>query len=152
MSRINQILIWVTLSIVGVSLTAVYFWPEPPVPIDTADSAPNLGLNETLAVTQMQDLVVTVLNGSKKEGLAKKTQGYLEQQSVYVTRIGNAPNRNYLVSEIIYHPESSQAAYELAKLLNITKRTPATSFESRLFVTVVIGSDFQEPAIASEEE
>lgn len=152
MSRINQILIWVTLSIVGVSLTAVYFWPEPPVPSDNANAAPTLSLEETVAITRMQDLVVTVLNGSQKEGLAKKTQDYLEQQSVYVTRIGNAPNRNYLVSEVIYHPESSQAAYELAKLLNITKRTPATSFESKLFATVVIGSDFQEPAITSEEQ
>jgi len=151
MSRINQILIWVTLSIVGVSLTAVYFWPEPDFVNEDSIEAINPNLEETQAIVKVQDLVVTVLNGSQRDGLAKTTQDYLEQENIYVTRIGNAPNRNYLVSEVIYHPESAQAAYELAKLLKITKRTPAESFESRLFATVVIGSDFQEPQIEVAE-
>jgi len=151
MSRINQILIWVTLSIVGVSLTAVYFWPEPELVNEDSIEVTNLNLDETQAIVKVQDLVVTVLNGSQRDGMAKATQDYLEQENIFVTRIGNAPNRNYLVSEVIYHPESAQAAYELAKLLKITKRTPAASFESRLFATVVIGSDFQEPEIEVAE-
>jgi thioredoxin-like negative regulator of GroEL len=151
MSRINQILIWVTLSIVGVSLTAVYFWPEPELVNEDSIEVTNPSLDETQAIVKVQDLVVTVLNGSQRDGMAKATQDYLEQENIFVTRIGNAPNRNYLVSEVIYHPESAQAAYELAKLLKITKRTPAASFESRLFATVVIGSDFQEPEIEVAE-
>jgi thioredoxin-like negative regulator of GroEL len=151
MSRINQILIWVTLSFLGISLTAVYFWPEPEIVNEDSIEAINPTLNEIEAIVKMQDLVVTVLNGSQRDGLARVTEEYLTQQDIYVTRIGNAPNRNYLVSEVIYHPDSAQAAYELAKLLKITKRTPAASFESKLFSTVVIGSDFQEPEIEVAE-
>ena len=103
-------------------------------------------------ITQVEDLVVTVLNGSQRGGLAGKTQDYLATQNIYVTRVGNAPTRDYAVSEIIYHPESAQAAYELAKLLQINKRTPASSFDSKLFATVVLGTDFIEPAIAEESE
>ncbi|MGA0883785.1 MAG: LytR C-terminal domain-containing protein, partial [Candidatus Nanopelagicales bacterium] len=86
------------------------------------------------------------------DGMAAKTQEFLESNQLYVARIGNAPTRNYQASEVIYHPEASQAAYELAKLLQINKRTPAQSFESRLYVTVVIGADFKEPALAKKEQ
>lgn len=146
MSRTNQILIWITLSIVGISLTVAYFWPEPKAPLPVEQAEPVLE-EETVQIVKMNELVVTVLNGSLKDGMAGKTQEFLEENLIYVTRIGNAPNRNYQVSEIIYHPESAKAAYELAKLLQINKRTPAESFESRLFVTVVIGADFKEPTL-----
>lgn len=144
MSRTNQILIWITLSIVGISLTFAYFWPEPEAPLPIEQAEPVLE-QKAMQIVKMNELVVTVLNGSLKDGMAGKTQEFLEENQIYVTRIGNAPNRNYQVSEIIYHPESSKAAYELAKLLQITKRTPAISFESKLFVTVIIGADFKEP-------
>ena len=145
MSRTNQILIWITLLIVGISLAVVYFWPKNEPAAVTFQDAVEEEL--TPQIVKIDELVVTVLNGSLKDGMASKTKDYLEANKIYVTRIGNAPTRNYEVSEIIYHPEASQAAYELAKLLNINKRTPAQSFESRLFATVVIGADFQEPAL-----
>ena len=147
MSRTNQILIWITLSIVGISLSTVYFWPEPKEPLAAAPELETV-VEETAQIVRMDQLVVTVLNGSLKDGMAGKTQAFLEENRIYVSRIGNAPTRNYQVSEIIYHPEASQAAYELAKLLQINKRVPAESFESRLFVTVVIGADYKEPALA----
>jgi hypothetical protein len=150
MSRTNQILIWITLFVLLISLTVAYFWPEEQPQTLVEVEAPEV--KETLQVVKMNQLVVTVLNGSLKDGMAAKTQEFLESNQLYVARIGNAPTRNYQVSEIIYHPEASQAAYELAKLLQINKRTPAQSFESRLFVTVVIGADFAEPALARSEQ
>lgn len=147
MSRTNQILIWITLSILAISLTVVYFWPEPAEPLTIEQEAP-IFEEEVTQLVQLDQLVVTVLNGSLRDGMAGRTKEFLEENKIYVTRIGNAPTRNYQVSEIIYHPESSKAAYELSKLLQINKRTPAESFESSLFVTVVIGADFKEPALA----
>jgi hypothetical protein len=147
-SRVNQILIWVTLSILALSLTTVYFWPKPEIDPQIEPAAANTPTIEE--VVKMTDLVVTVLNGSLKDGMAKNVQTQLETKNIYVTRIGNAPNRNYQKSEIIYHPEAYQAARELAELLKVTKLTPATSFESRLFATLVLGADFQDvPAIAT---
>lgn len=142
MSRVNQILIWVTLSILALSLTTVYFWPKPQI-----DPQAELTTDNTATIEEavkMTDLVVTVLNGSLRDGMAKNVQTQLETKNIYVTRIGNAPNRNYQESEIIYHPEAYPAARELAQLLKVTKLTPANSFESRLFATLVLGADFQE--------
>ena len=150
MSRTNQILIWITFSVLLISLTVAYFWPEEQPQALVEEEVP--AVEEALQVVKMNQLVVTVLNGSLKDGMAAKTQEFLESKQLYVTRIGNAPTRNYQASEVIYHPEASQAAYELAKLLQINKRTPAQSFESRLFVTVVIGADFAEPALARSEQ
>lgn len=141
MSKVNQILIWVTLFIVGISLTTAYFWPEAEV-INQEQAMEQPVADPEQIIVKMQDLVVTVLNGSQKDGMAQLTKEFLELENIYVTRIGNAPNRDYQVSEIIYHPESAQAAYELAKLLDIRKRTPASSFESKLFITIVIGADY----------
>lgn len=151
MSRTNQILIWLTLSVLTLSLTTAYFWPEKEGELLVEEEEIQLQI-EPEKITQLEDLVVTVLNGSQRGGLAGKTQDYLATQNIYVTRVGNAPTRDYAVSEIIYHPESAQAAYELAKLLRINKRTPASSFDSKLFATVVLGTDFIEPAIAEESE
>jgi hypothetical protein len=142
MSRVNQILIWVTLSFLAISLTTVYLWPENQIPIEVEVSTATAPTVET--VVGVEDLVVTVLNGSQKEGMAKNVQDYLLAQNIYVTRIGNTPRRNYAVSEILYHPEAFQAAQEFAQMLKVKKLTPATSFESRLFVTLVLGADFEE--------
>lgn len=150
MSRTNQILIWITLSILAIALTVAYFWPKED-PEAVAETDTNLQKQVEMIVT-VDQLVVTVLNGSLKDGMAGKTKEFLEANQIYVTRIGNAPTRDYAVSEIIYHPDSSQAAYDLAKLLNINKRTPAKSFESKLFATVVIGADFKEPALTEKVE
>jgi hypothetical protein len=142
MSRVNQILIWVTLSFLAISLTTVYLWPENQIPIEVEVSTATAPTVET--VVGVEDLVVTVLNGSQKEGMAKNVQDYLLAQNIYVTRIGNTPRRNYAVSEILYHPEAFQAAQEFAQMLKVKKLTPATSFESRLFLTLVLGADFEE--------
>lgn len=142
MSRVNQILIWVTLSFLAISLTTVYFWPEEQISIEVEESTTAAPTIEE--VVGVKDLVVTVLNGSQKEGMAKNVQDYLVAQDIYVARIGNAPRRDYAVSEILYHPEAFQAAQQFAQMLKVKKLTPATSFESRLFVTVVLGADFED--------
>lgn len=151
MSRINQILIGLALTILTISLTAAYYWPEKNLEVLAEDKKIEIKI-EPKEITQIQDLVVTVLNGSRKDGMAGKTQKFLEKQDIFVTRVGNAPTKDYAFSEILYHPESSQASSELAQLLKITIRTPTSSFESKLFVTVVIGADFLEPIIEENPE
>jgi hypothetical protein len=142
MSRVNQILIWVSLSFLAISLTTVYLWPEDQIPIEVEKSTTTAPAIE--AAVGVGDLVVTVLNGSQKVGMAKNVQDYLVAQDIYVTRIGNAPRRDYVVTEILYHPEAFQAAQQFAEILKVKKLTPATSFESRLFLTLVLGADFDE--------
>ena len=96
-------------------------------------------------VVTIDKMVVTILNGTNREGLGTRLASRLETFGVFVTKIDNYKKRNIDTSELLYKPEALEAATKLAQVAGIQKLTPYPSFEADEFATIITGYDLPEP-------
>jgi hypothetical protein len=96
-------------------------------------------------VVTIDKMVVTILNGTNREGLGTRLASRLETFGVFVTKIDNYKKRNIDTSELLYKPEALEAATKLAQVAGIQKLTPYPAFEADEFATIITGYDLPEP-------
>jgi hypothetical protein len=96
-------------------------------------------------VVTIDKMVVTILNGTNREGLGTRLASRLETFGVFVTKIDNYKKRNIDTSELLYKPEALEAATKLAQVAGIQKLTPYPAFEADQFATIITGYDLPEP-------
>ena len=65
-------------------------------------------------VVTIDKMVVTILNGTNREGLGTRLASRLETFGVFVTKIDNYKKRNIATSELLYKPEALEADIEKA--------------------------------------
>jgi len=93
----------------------------------------------------LDKMVVTILNGTNREGLGTRLASRLETFGVFVTKIDNYKKRNIDTSELLYRPDAIEAATKLAQVAGIQKLTPYPAFEADEFATIITGYDLPEP-------
>ncbi|MFM1986225.1 MAG: LytR cell envelope-related transcriptional attenuator [Actinomycetota bacterium] len=96
-------------------------------------------------VVTLDKMVVTILNGTNREGLSTRLASRLETFGVFVTKIDNYKKRNIETSELLYRPDAIEAATKLAQVAGIQKLTPYPAFEANEFATIITGYDLPEP-------
>lgn len=96
-------------------------------------------------VVTLDKMVVTILNGTNREGLSTRLASRLETFGVFVTKIDNYKKRNIETSELLYRPDALEAATKLAQVAGIQKLTPYPAFEANEFATIITGYDLPEP-------
>ena len=96
-------------------------------------------------IVTIDKMVVTILNGTNREGLGTRLASRLETFGVFVTKIDNYKKRNIETSELLYKPEALEAATKLAQVAGIQKLTPYPAFEADEFATIITGYDLPEP-------
>jgi hypothetical protein len=96
-------------------------------------------------IVTIDKMVVTILNGTNREGLGTRLASRLETFGVFVTKIDNYKKRNIATSELLYKPEALEAATKLAQVAGIQKLTPYPAFEADEFATIITGYDLPEP-------
>lgn len=96
-------------------------------------------------VVTLDKMVVTILNGTNREGLSTRLGSRLETYGVFVTKIDNYKKRNIATSELLYRPDALEAATKLAQVAGIQKLTPYPAFEANEFATIITGYDLPEP-------
>lgn len=96
-------------------------------------------------VVTIDKMVVTILNGTNREGLGTRLASRLETFGVFVTKIDNYKKRNIATSELLYKHEALEAATKLAQVAGIQKLTPYPAFEADEFATIITGYDLPEP-------
>ena len=106
-----------------------------PAPAQSADDG----------VVTLDKMVVTILNGTNREGLGTRLASRLETFGVFVTKIDNYKKRNIDTSELLYRPDAIEAATKLAQVAGIQKLTPYPAFEADEFATIITGYDLPEP-------
>ncbi len=105
--------------------------------------------NVSMVVQEMAEkAAVAVLNGSKVDGLARRTSDYIKDYGFVVTKVGDA-SQVYSKTRIFYREDSRSTAEKLASLLNIGKgalsEDRAVSEKHQAGVVLVIGKDFRLP-------
>jgi hypothetical protein len=96
-------------------------------------------------IVTLDKMVVTILNGTNREGLSTRLASRLETFGVFVTKIDNYKKRNIETSELLYRPDAIEAATKLAQVAGIQKLTPYPAFEANEFATIITGYDLPEP-------
>ena len=96
-------------------------------------------------IVTLDKMVVTILNGTNREGLGTRLASRLETFGVFVTKIDNYKKRNIETSELLYRPDAIEAATKLAQVAGIQKLTPYPAFEANEFATIITGYDLPEP-------
>ena len=99
---------------------------------------------EPAALAGAERVVVEVLNGSGKRGLARVATRVLRQAGFDVVYFGTAGDP-VLVTQALARRGDSAAAARVAKALGATRVRVATDTLLRVDVTVLLGDDYRPP-------
>lgn len=109
---------------------------------------------ETAPLTA-SEVLVTVLNGTRRAGFAAATSAYLESQSFKIDEIDNAPNKDTANTLLVYSPGNEEKAQLVAQALQIFNLTEDAELIGA-DVVVILGNDapseFVAPAAPVEPE
>ncbi len=97
------------------------------------------------------DVVVTVLNGTRRAGFAAATSEYLKSQGFQIDEIDNAPNKDTANTLLVYAPGAEEKAQLVANALQISN----LSEDAELIgadVVVILGNDAPSEFVAPEVE
>lgn len=101
------------------------------------------------------EVLVTVLNGTRRAGFAAATSAYLESQGFNIDEIDNAPNKDTANTLLVYAPGNEEKAQLVAQALQIFNLTEDAELIGA-DVVVILGNDapseFVAPAATVEPE
>jgi hypothetical protein len=145
MKKSTQIILGSVFALVIVSIITSYALSN--YRINRIDAIVNPKPSATVedGVVTIDKMVVTILNGTNREGLGTRLGSRLETFGVFVTKIDNYKKRNIDTSELLYRPDALEAATKLAQVAGIQKMTPYPAFEADEFATIITGYDLPEP-------
>ena len=145
MKKSTQIILGSVFALVIVSIITSYALSN--YRINRIDAIVNPKPSTTVedGVVTIDKMVVTILNGTNREGLGTRLGSRLETFGVFVTKIDNYKKRNIDTSELLYRPDALEAATKLAQVAGIQKMTPYPAFEADEFATIITGYDLPEP-------
>ena len=145
MKKSTQIILGSVFALVIVSIITSYALSN--YRINRIDAIVNPKASATVedGVVTIDKMVVTILNGTNREGLGTRLGSRLETFGVFVTKIDNYKKRNIDTSELLYRPDALEAATKLAQVAGIQKMTPYPAFEADEFATIITGYDLPEP-------
>ena len=145
MKKSTQIILGSVFALVIVSIITSYALSN--YRINSIDAIVNPKPSATVedGVVTIDKMVVTILNGTNREGLGTRLGSRLETFGVFVTKIDNYKKRNIDTSELLYRPDALEAATKLAQVAGIQKMTPYPAFEADEFATIITGYDLPEP-------
>jgi len=145
MKKSTQIILGSVFALVIVSIITSYALSN--YRINRIDTIVNPKPSATVedGVVTIDKMVVTILNGTNREGLGTRLGSRLETFGVFVTKIDNYKKRNIDTSELLYRPDALEAATKLAQVAGIQKMTPYPAFEADEFATIITGYDLPEP-------
>ena len=96
------------------------------------------------AVRDGERIVVEVLNGAGRRGLARAATRVLREAGFDVVYFGNV-NQTVAVTEAVARRGDSTLAARVARALGATRVRVATDTLLRVDVTVLLGADYQPP-------
>ena len=145
MKKSTQIILGSVFALVIVSIITSYALSN--YRINRIDAIVNPKPSATVedGVVTIDKMVVTILNGTNREGLGTRLGSRLETFGVFVTKIDNYKKRNIDTSELLYRPDALEAATKLAQVAGIQKMTPYPAFGADEFATIITGYDLPEP-------
>ncbi len=128
-------------SLPGVSAGPVEGEVEPVPEVEPTPVAPSLSA---------ADVLVTVLNGTRRAGFAASTSNYLKTQGFQIDEIDNAPNKDTANTLLVYAAGQEEKAQLVANALQITNMIEDPELIGA-DVVVVLGNDapseFTAPAV-----
>jgi hypothetical protein len=128
-------------SLPGVSAGPVEGEVEPVPEVEPTPVAPSLSA---------ADVLVTVLNGTRRAGFAASTSDYLKTQGFQIDEIDNAPNKDTANTLLVYAAGQEEKAQLVANALQITNMIEDPELIGA-DVVVVLGNDapseFTAPAV-----
>lgn len=138
--NMRSILTWVVISCLGIVVIVgfTYFirrlFFEPGV-----DASVDEHIRRTKSETVIQ---VSILNGSGKNGLAKKATLYLRRRGFDVVETGNTDSARY--SAIIDYVGDTVSAMRVARAIGLDKQHIRVELDSSLFLrcAIVLGKDY----------
>lgn len=86
------------------------------------------------------EVLVTVLNGTRRAGFAAATSAYLESQGFNIDEIDNAPNKDTANTLLVYAPgneEKAQLVSQALQIFNLTEDAELIGAD----VVVILGND-----------
>ena len=103
-----------------------------------------LVLDQQQAIANNDPLVVEVLNGNGKVGIASSTARFLKAKNMIVTRVDNSESFNYKNTLIVDWKGNLEKSMKLAKLLNIDPSNIVVydRKEKPLDITLVLGKNW----------
>lgn len=114
----------------------------------TGHCAPGAESSEDLAALAAAERAsVSVLNGTRREGLATETGTWLASMGITIIAVGNADRFDYAQTIIYSYAGKTNTARYLAQLLGVpetaivTPETPNGQFD----IQVILGDDYQSP-------
>ena len=145
MKKSTQIILGSVFALVIVSIITSYALSN--YRINRIDAIVNPKPSATVedGVVTIDKMVVTILNGTNREGLGTRLGSRLETFGVFVSKIDNYKKRNIDTSELLYRPDALEAATKLAQAAGIQKMTAYPAFEADEFATIITGYDLPEP-------
>ena len=118
----------------------------------TQEAAPEPTPQEPVATPlSASDVLVTVLNGTRRAGFAAATSEYLKTQGFNIDEIDNAPNKDTANTLLVYGPGNEEKAQFVAQALQIFN----LSEDAELIgadVVVVLGNDAPNEFVAPPAE
>lgn len=118
----------------------------------TQEAAPEPTPQEPVATPlSASDVLVTVLNGTRRAGFAAATSEYLKTQGFNIDEIDNAPNKDTANTLLVYGPGNEEKAQIVAQALQIFN----LSEDAELIgadVVVVLGNDAPNEFVAPPAE
>ena len=118
----------------------------------TQEAAPEPTPQEPVATPlSASDVLVTVLNGTRRAGFAAATSEYLKTQGFNIDEIDNAPNKDTANTLLVYGPGNEEKAQLVAQALQIFN----LSEDAELIgadVVVVLGNDAPNEFVAPPAE
>ena len=145
MSKRNQVILGSVLALLIISVIASAALSNYRTTRIQAILNPQPSASAEDGVVTLDKMVVTILNGTNREGLGTRLASRLETFGVFVTKIDNYKKRNIDTSELLYRPDALEAATKLAQVAGIQKLTPYPAFEANEFATIITGYDLPEP-------
>lgn len=118
----------------------------------TQEAAPEPTPQEPVATPlSASDVLVTVLNGTRRAGFAAATSEYLKTQGFNIDEIDNAPNKDTANTLLVFGPGNEEKAQLVAQALQIFN----LSEDAELIgadVVVVLGNDAPNEFVAPQAE
>lgn len=107
------------------------------------NSASSEGENVQDTKKSKSDITVEVLNGTSRSGLANSVAEKLKEEGYNVTKIGNYKTTTNIATSILNRTDDEDMAKEIKDFLKVGKVKTEKESDSKVDVTVILGSDYK---------
>lgn len=96
---------------------------------------------EVVEGAMLADIRVQILNGTRVNGLARRTESLLAGYGLQIAEVGNAASQDVENTQVVY-TDNAEAARQVADLLRVKEITQGGATAGSYDVSIILGRDF----------